>query len=494
MMKSSWRLFIPSPIYFMSVAMAFSIHMPATEPDGPDIRSSVVKITAAVSAPNFLYPWMRLPVSWNQGSGFVIDGDRVLTNAHMVKNSPYILVWRKGMTEKVSARTIFISDTADLALLKIDDPAFFEGVRPLKLDGLVPTHAKVRVYGFPVGGEALSVTEGVVSRTEHQHYLQSLSYLLAVQIDAAINPGNSGGPVICGGGKVVGVVMQSSAGLENTGYMIPAPIVKHFLDDIEDGSIDGFPQLGTQLQSLDNPAMRRMAGMNDSHSGTMVIDVAYESPAENKLFPGDVILSIDGSNVGNDGAIELENGESTACRHAFQMRQIGEETRLSILRDGREMEVKIPLTKAEGAFDLISSDPPEAAPRYLVFGGVVFTPVTENLMLSWRMEDIPSHMLELMTSRRTKERDEVVVALRVLPDDINIGYQGTIQNEVAKLNDETVRNFRHFESLLNNIKSGFVVFEDPSGFRMVFDRTEADAAESRIAETYQLPSAANHSP
>ena len=74
---------------------------------------------------------------------------------------------------------------------------------------------KVFVLGFPIGGDELSITEGVVSRIEAQSYSHSHARALAVTVDAAINSGNSGGPVVSQDtGEVVGVAFQGYAGSE----------------------------------------------------------------------------------------------------------------------------------------------------------------------------------------------------------------------------------------------------------------------------------------
>ena len=144
----------------------------------------------------------------SNGSGCFISGNRILTNAHVVSNSTFIQVRKYGQSKKVKARVLSISHESDLALLTVDDEDFFNDVKPLSLGNLPSVREKVTVYGFPLGGDTLSVTEGIVSRIEHRNYAHSSSYLLAGQIDAAINPGNSGGPVMVGS-NIVGVVMQS---------------------------------------------------------------------------------------------------------------------------------------------------------------------------------------------------------------------------------------------------------------------------------------------
>ncbi len=92
----------------------------------------------------------------------------------------------------------------------------------------------VFVIGYPMGGDNACITQGVVSRVEPVIYAHAATSLLAVQIDAAINPGNSGGPAFVGG-KVVGVAFQNIQNASNVGYIIPVPIIKHFLNDVAAG-------------------------------------------------------------------------------------------------------------------------------------------------------------------------------------------------------------------------------------------------------------------
>jgi S1-C subfamily serine protease len=148
--------------------------------------------------------------------------------------------------EKYMAYIEIVGHECDLAILRVKDKAFFEGLKPLSLGTLPKLRDDVAVYGFPTGGDKISITEGVVSRIEIQPYAHSDRNLLAVQIDAAINPGNSGGPVIQKG-KIIGIAFQTNTEGENIGYMVPVPIIEHFLTDIEDGKYDGFPILRSNL-------------------------------------------------------------------------------------------------------------------------------------------------------------------------------------------------------------------------------------------------------
>jgi hypothetical protein len=68
---------------------------------------------------------------------------------------------------------------------------------PLRFGGIPQLESTVSAYGYPLGGERMSVTAGIVSRVDFQLYTHSgVDSHLTVQISAQINPGNSGGPVM----------------------------------------------------------------------------------------------------------------------------------------------------------------------------------------------------------------------------------------------------------------------------------------------------------
>ena len=114
---------------------------------------------------------------------------------------------RAGEAKKYTAEVEVVAHECDLAILKVSDDSFFSGVEPINIGSLAEIRDKVAVYGFPEGGDKLSITEGVVSRVENRRYTHSKAELLACQIDAAINSGNSGGPVMKGD-KLVGVAFS----------------------------------------------------------------------------------------------------------------------------------------------------------------------------------------------------------------------------------------------------------------------------------------------
>eukprot|EP00899_Mesostigma_viride_P003081 jgi/Mesvir1/12774/Mv22830-RA.2 len=220
---------------------------------------SVVKVFTVSVGQNYFLPWQSHGQRELTGSGFVIDGKRIITNAHVVDDYAFVLVRKHGHPTKYKAKVEAVSHECDLAILRVDeDSDFWTGLVPLELasEGELPLlHENVSVVGYPSGGDSISVTGGVVSRMELIQYTFGGTNLLAIQIDAAINPGNSGGPVFLEN-KVVGVAFQCLPDADNIGYIIPVPVVRRFLADVAiNGEPKGFCAMGIRCQSLESHQM-----------------------------------------------------------------------------------------------------------------------------------------------------------------------------------------------------------------------------------------------
>ena len=193
---------------FILLALAVPTLVAQTPPLPSDVYKSVLRIEVATQVPDYQTPWNSGRFGGGIGSGFIIGKNRILTNAHVVSNARRILITVYGSPKKYPAKVEFVAHDCDLALLSIDDSKDLESFPTFELGNVPSLESQVRVIGYPVGGERLSVTRGVVSRIDFQPYSHSRADShLVVQIDAAINPGNSGGPVVQDG-KVVGVAFQ----------------------------------------------------------------------------------------------------------------------------------------------------------------------------------------------------------------------------------------------------------------------------------------------
>ncbi|MFM8763421.1 MAG: S1C family serine protease [Spartobacteria bacterium] len=289
--------------------IAAALLLPLAAVHSVEISKSLVRIEATSQEPNYKTPWSPGDVTSGVGAGFVVDGKRIMTNAHVVSNARFLTVSKEGDPNPYLAQVLHIAHDCDLALLGVENPDFFKGTAPLEFGGIPQIESVVSAYGYPVGGTRLSVTRGIVSRIDFQPYSHSgMDSHLAIQIDAAINPGNSGGPVMQNS-KVVGVAFQGYSGdvAQNVGYMIPTPVIHRFLKDVEDGRYDHYVDLALTYRNLFNPAARSALGLKDENTGVQVCSVYSGGASDGIVKPGDVILQIDGHTVSSDGMIAVGN-------------------------------------------------------------------------------------------------------------------------------------------------------------------------------------------
>jgi len=456
-----------------------------------DIDQAMVKIYTNSISYDYYIPWSTDGLAESYGSGCVIEGNMILTNAHVVSNETYLQVRKEGDPRKYQAFVVALSHESDLALITVNDESFFEGINPLELGELPYPREQVTVYGYPMGGDALSTTQGVISRIESYRYVHSGLSLLTVQIDAAINPGNSGGPAIIDD-RIVGVAMQTNTQADNIGYVIPVPVIRHFFEDIDDGIYDGFPSAGFGYQTIRNPAFSDKYGIEEEQAGVVVTKTAYGSPAAEVLMPGDVILMIDGKPIAGDGTVEFRSGSRTRMDYMVNRRQVGETIPLEIVRNGIMETVEITLSSTLNDLILVSDKIYDIPPEYFIFGGVVFLPLTLNYLEEWGRDwhlntvDYLSYPF-LFDNWQTEDREEIVILSFMLPAEVNTGYEGINYEIVEAVNGTSVRSFSQFVEMVDGGTDTFLELTTNLGNIIILDRAEAIAAEEEIMNRYSIP-------
>ncbi|MCE9598428.1 MAG: trypsin-like peptidase domain-containing protein [Spirochaetia bacterium] len=354
----------------------------AESPDDAAVaRQAVVRIDVSFFEYSYDAPYKPPGVRRASGTGFIIEGNRILTNAHVVSQANTIRLHRPDRKEDYAARIAFIAHDCDLALLTLDDPAFFKDSRPLEIGKSPELNSPVLVVGFPIGGDRVSLTRGIVSRKDMDTYAHStVDSHATIQVDAAINPGNSGGPGLQGG-KVIGVAFQSFTRGENLGYLIPPEVIGKFLDDVKDNRYDGYVDFGTNEISTRNVILREALGLkgivSEPDTGVLVYDVLAGSSADGFIKAGDILLQINGKKISQDGEIELD-GHLSPFVEMLDNLSAGTQITAQVLRDGKILETKFPARKAKIVdFMRVNYDTP---PPFLIQAGHVFQPLDANLM------------------------------------------------------------------------------------------------------------------
>ncbi|CAL5055827.1 unnamed protein product [Urochloa decumbens] len=480
-----------------AVAVAVSESAPASWDEVVRVvpcMDAVVKVFCVHTEPNFSLPWQRKRQYSSSSSGFIIGGRRVLTNAHSVEHYTQVKLKKRGSDTKYLATVLAIGTECDIALLTVSDDEFWEGVSPVEFGTLPALQDAVTVVGYPIGGDTISVTSGVVSRIEILSYVHGSTELLGLQIDAAINSGNSGGPAFNDRGKCVGIAFQSlkHEDAENIGYVIPTPVITHFIQDYEKaGEYTGFPILGIEWQKMENPDLRKSMGMKPDQKGVRVRRVEPTAPESGCLQPSDIILSFDGVDIANDGTVPFRHGERIGFSYLVSQKYTGEKALVKVLRDSKVHEFKIRLATHKR---LVAAHVKGRPPSYYIVAGFVFAAVSVPYLRSEYGKDYeydaPVKLLVKHLHSMAESPDEqLVVVSQVLVADINIGYEEIVNTQVLAFNGQPVKNLKNLVTMVENCKDEFLKFDLEYDQIVVLETKTAKAATQDILTTHCIPSA-----
>lgn len=477
---------------FRVICVVAAIFMAPIPSFGLEDSSSVVKVFVTSNTIDYYRPWQSRGMETISGSGAIIDGQKILTNAHVVSDATFIQLKKNGDPKKYIAEVEVIGQDCDLAILNVIDKGFFNNTKPLEFGGLPKVQDTVTVMGYPQGGDKIAITEGVVSRIEMTPYAQSGRRLLAVQIDAAINSGNSGGPVIQNN-KIVGIAMQVLQAGQNIGYMIPTPIIEHFLSDLKDGAYGGFPLLGIEYNNTENQNLRKYYHIDTRDGGVVVNRVLPFSAASEILHENDIILEIDGIQIGEDGTFLFRDEERLDFPHLITDAQVGDKIELKIIRGGKEKKIKLALLPFK---PIVPYSHYYEKPSYYIFGGLIFTVLSSDLLRSWGnrwWENAPldfSYYLIGNGKLNLMRKNDIVVLLGVIPDDINVGYHMFGNDIIEQVNGQEFDSFKAFVNLVSKIKDNeeYTVFQTMDQSEIVIQNTGIETIDQKIAERNNISS------
>ncbi|KAK5817840.1 hypothetical protein PVK06_022768 [Gossypium arboreum] len=431
---------------------------------------AVVKVFCIHTEPNFSMPWQRKRQYSSSSSGFVISGRRVLTNAHSVEHYTQVKVKKRGSDTKYLATVLSIGTECDIAMLTVNNDEFWEGVSPVEFGELPALQDAVTVAGYPIGGDTISVTSRVVSRIEILSYIHGSTKLLGLKIDAAINFGNTGGPAFNDKGHCVGITFQSlrQDEAENIGYVIPTPVIQHFIQDYEkNGAYTGFPILGIEWQKMENPDLRKAMGMKPEQKGVRIRRVDATAPESGVLKSSDIVLSFDGVDIANDG------------------------TTIEVLRNSEILNFNIKFTSHRRLIPAHNGGKP---PSYYIIAGFVFTIVSVPYLRSEYGDnyeyEAPMNLLDKLFHATPQSPDEqLVVVSQVLVSDINIRYEDIVNAQVFALNGKPVTNIRRLAEMVENCDDEFLKLDLEYEQTVVLRTKTAKATTPDILATHCIPSA-----
>jgi len=474
-----WYAVVMIFLFCILISNAVAADVSPGKQNGSDnVQNSVVKVFSTVRMPDTFRPWAKQAPQEISGSGVIIEGHRILTNAHVVLYANQIQIQANQSGDKVFATVEAIAPGIDLALLKLDDESLFSTHPPLARASTLPdVKDAVMTYGFPTGGTNLSITKGIVSRIEFANYNYPVSGL-RIQIDAAINPGNSGGPAVVGD-KMIGVAFSRLGGnAENIGYIIPCEEVELFLKDIADGHYDGKPSMTDELQTFENSALRSYLKVDNSVTGIIVHQPA-STGASYPLKTWDIITKIGDTTIDDQGMVNIGNNLHIDFRYIIQKIAAKGNVPLSIVRGGKVLKIELPVSSDH---PMLISNLQGSYPDYFIYGPLVFSTATSQFIGNINSTGTNSLIIQAFLRNPLIARfsdkpafpgeELVVVSSPFFPHALAEGYTNPIARVVKTVNGISIRNLNHLVQVLRDSREEFdvITYWGKGGETMVFPR------------------------
>ena len=463
-----------------------------TEAKSGMVENAVVKVFSTLRYPDLTRPWNKAAPRDVTGSGVVIEGKRILTNAHVVLYASQIQIQANQAGDKLSASVAWVAPGIDLALLKLDDESFFDSHPALPRAPTLPSvKDPVMVYGYPTGGTNLSITKGIVSRIDFAPYNYPTSGL-RIQIDAAINPGNSGGPAVVGDQMIGLAFSKLTGGTEGIGYIIPNEEIDLFLKDVADGHYDGKPGVYDEFQSLENPALRACLKLPATVHG-IVVRAPYSDAPGYPLKAWDVITKIGDTPIDDQGMVHPRPDLRLLFTYLVQKIAAQGKVPLTIMRDAKEQAVELPVeAERPRLLPFLQS----AYPSYFIYGPLVFSNGTEEFvsMMTGQPQGrgalVERALSELGSPLITRRGDKpafpgeqlVIIPSPFFPHRLVNGYSRPDGRVVESVNGVAIKNLDQLVEVLRDSRDEFITikFAGHLAESLVFRREEAVKATDEI--------------
>lgn len=436
---------------------------------------------------NYIQPWTRRSQS-TQKSGVVIGPRSILTTAEQLNDLLLARVQKGGRGRWYSAKLEWIDYHANLALLTSDDDEFWQGLRPASLMTKIPLSGEARVLRWREG--KIEARKLEINRARVETGRQTFIDIMHLELNGEV-PGVGFGEPVIDGSRIIGL-MEASAG--SGGLAVPAPFIKSVMDARAKDAYPGLGFFNFYWQRAENPETLLALKMEQTDHGVIVIQPLAKIGEESILKPKDVILEIDGFEIGPEGDYQdpiygRTMLEALATRGG---RWAGDRVPMTIWRDGQRMKIDYILPKAEFVDELIPDKVFDQPPEYLIAGGFVFQPLTVPYLESWGGDwerRAPFRLAYLKQAIPTEKQEALVVLSVVLPDPYNLGYQSIRGLLVREINGRKIVRLPDIEAALQEPRDGFHIIEFARGdspSKIVLDAGDLSAATARVLQRYGI--------
>lgn len=463
----------------------------------PVDSSSLVRVNSTNQAFDFFRPWTKKAPYMRRGLGVVLADQQVLVTAELVANRTYVELEKADSAEKSQAEVLVVDYDCNLALLKPVNPDFLAKARPLKLDTGARVGDTAMILQLESNGLIAQTPATITTITVTGYPMDHLS-LLTYRISAPLQnrEGSFTIPAVRNG-RLLGLLMRYD-GRSQTADLIPAPVIAHFLADAKLEKYPGFPRAGIAFAGTRDPQFRRYIGLKEP-GGVYVTEVKPGSPgALAGIRKGDVILSVAGKSVDQDGNYASEDFGRISFSHLTNtVASSGDTVEFVILREGKKETIPLVLAPINRAGVVSEPYHFDRQPRYFILGGLVFQELSRAYLQEWGggwPKEAPQRLVYLDTFQGEKEKAgrKIVFLSQVLPSPNNLGYQNLDHLVVKIVNGVEIKNLDDLAKAAATPVEGFhkIEFEDDPGF-IFLDAEATEKGKAQLQQDYNIPSLQN---
>ena len=433
-------------------------------------NSSLVKVNATSQPYSLHLPWQKESPSGRRGLGVVLAGNRVLVTGQMVADATYIELELPEKGQKIPAKVVAVDYEANLALLESvpsdRQKAFFAGLKPMAVDVGTRIEDKVEILQTGRVGELITSELKIGKVLTRRYNVEGSGFLVYEANNIVRSEANSFTLPVVKGGKLVGLLLSYDSKNQVT-TILPAPIIEHFLKDVADGSYEGFPSLGLELQSTLDEQFREFLGLKPDAPGVLISTVMKGGSAEKAgMQKGDILVAINGFSIDSRGDYKDPQFGALSSSHLVRGRAyVGDKVEIKVLRGGKEVTLNGELTRRMPDDYLVLPYLFDKGPRYVLMGGLLFQELSRPYLDAFGTERRGGAILRLsrIASYPDKYEEEgrkkLVFLSLVLPTPSAQGYDKLGGQVVNKVNGKAVNDLNDLAEAFKQPKDNLHVIE-----------------------------------
>ena len=423
----------------------------AEAPAAADPSNSLVDVNSTNQDYNILQPWEKESPGSNSTRGIYLGNNLVLCNGKAADAATYVELALPDGSRTVTAKVVRFDPDLHLALLTLEheeDADFFADRTPLEVGEPLRIGDKAEFAGLIQGIKP--VHAGLTVESADAAGMPRLN----LHAERSLPDGAGMGCPVIKDGKLVAMSLGYRAQNQMLSC-INAELISRFLNQKENA---GVPMVGFSLIELKDPVFRKYLKIDDPKAGGLYVNKVEPSgaAAEAGMKEGDVLTAIEGIAIDNTGRCEHPvYGPLSATCLLNSYKPVGETLKLSLLRDGQPVEITLPLNRDAAEKSLVREMQPGERPRYIMWGGLLFQPVTDDFLRAIRERAQDSLPLSLACIEdnedeyRKEGRKELVVLSLVVPTPATLGYDNARFTLVTKVNGKDVHSFDEFAKMID---------------------------------------------